>query len=76
MNVRSYVYHPVLNDTTEITALIVWDRLSNFEAGGIVEHYNVVIRAENGDVILVSVNLLTCFFDMQSKQFFDPLFHG
>ena len=55
MNVRAYVYHPILDNDDNITALIVWDTLSAAEAGGIVEYYSVRIRdVENNDIVLVS----------------------
>ena len=55
MNVRAYVYHPILDNDDNITALIVWDALSGARAGGIVEYYSVQIRdSENGGIVLVS----------------------
>ena len=55
MNVRAYVYHPILDNDDNITALIVWDALSGAEAGGIVEYYSVQIRdSENDAIVLVS----------------------
>lgn len=54
MNVRVYVYKPVLYSDT-ITALIVWEPLSPIEAGGVVDHYIVnVSEMESGEPIDVS----------------------
>ena len=59
MNVRVYVYNPVLGDDETITALIVWDALTAEEAGGVVNQYSVSIQ-EVGTVeeITVSTNHL------------------
>ena len=59
MNMRVYVYNPVLGDDETITALIVWDALTPEEAGGVVNYYSVSIR-EVGTVeeIVVSTNHL------------------
>ena len=46
MNVRVYVYIPILGDDENITALIEWDTLTPEEAGGVVNQYNVSIREE------------------------------
>ena len=49
------MYHPTL-ENDDITALIVWDALSDTEAGGIVSHYNVTIRdVENNNIVFVSI---------------------
>ena len=57
MNVRSYVYHPILDNDDDITALIVWDALSATEAGGIVGYYHVKIKdVENNNTVLVSAH--------------------
>ena len=49
------MYHPTL-ESDDITALIVWDALSDTEASGIVSHYNVMIREmENNDIVFVSI---------------------
>ena len=64
MNVRSYVYHPLLDDMTKITALIVWDGLSFVDAGGTVSHYVVVIK-RNEDTVLVSFACVNVFPQLQ-----------
>lgn len=48
---RAYVYRPLFEDETSITALIVWDALNEVDAGGIINHYNVTI---SGPINLVS----------------------
>ena len=59
MNVRVYVYNPVLGDDETITALIVWDALTPEEAGGVVNHYSVSIQEEGTvEEITVSTNHL------------------
>ena len=59
MNVRVYVYNPILSDDETITALIVWDALTPEEAGGVVNQYNVSIREEGTvEEIVVSTNHL------------------
>ena len=58
MNVRVYVYHPILDDSTNITALVVWDALTEIEAGGVVDNYSVVIQ-DDGNNVFVS-NQCTC----------------
>ena len=58
MNVRVYVYNPVLGDDETITALIVWDTLTPEEAGGVVNHYNVSIQEVGTDEkIVVSIHM-------------------
>lgn len=62
MNVRVYVYKPVL-DGDDITALIVWDPLSPLQAGGIVNRYIVnVTDVESGARINVSRPLHVCTY--------------
>ena len=57
MNVRTYVYHPILDNDVNITALIVWDALSAADAGGIVGYYHVKIKdVENNNTVLVSAH--------------------
>jgi hypothetical protein len=51
MNVRVYVYRPLLEDDSSITALIVWDALSDTEAGGIVNYYRVSISGAKNLVL-------------------------
>jgi len=56
MNVRVYVYQPVLY-SDDITALIVWDPLSPLQAGGIVNRYIVCVsEVMSGAEIDVSVS--------------------
>ena len=51
------MYHPILDNDDDITALIVWDALSAAEAGGIVDCYHVKIRdVENNNTVLVSAH--------------------
>ena len=58
MNVRVYVYNPVLGDNETITALIVWDALTPEEAGSVINHYNVSIREVGTDKkIVVSIHM-------------------
>ena len=69
MNVRAYVYHPILDNDDNITALIVWDALSAAEAGGIVEYYSVRIRdVENNDIVLVSAILFIVVYTYTSNE--------
>ena len=42
-NVRVYVYFPIRNDISVVSAQIVWDGLSLFDAGGVVELYSVEV---------------------------------
>ena len=60
MNVRVYVYHPLWEDSTTITGLVVWDELTDSQAGGIVDHYNVVVK--DGESQTVFVSTCTCTF--------------
>ena len=39
-----YVYFPIRNDTSVVSAQIVWDGLSLFDAGGVVEVYSLEVR--------------------------------
>ena len=58
MNVRVYVYHPILDDSTTITALVVWDAL---EGGGVVDKYYIVIQDDGSNNVFVS-NQCTVIF--------------
>ena len=56
MNVRVYVYNPVFN-SDNITALVVWNPLSQVAAGGIVNKYIVdITNVETDQRIIVSKN--------------------
>ena len=56
-NVRVYTYSPIRNRTS-ITGLVVWDRWSTTDAGGVVKNYYVnVSDATNGN-LLTSDNVL------------------
>ncbi len=42
-NVRVYVFYPIRNDTSLVTAQVVWDGLSVEEAGGMLTGYSIDI---------------------------------
>ena len=60
MNVRVYVYNPVLSDDETITALIVWDAPTPEEAGGVVNNYSVSIQEVGTEEnIMINVSIYT-----------------
>ena len=49
-NVRVYVYFPHRNSPL-VSALVVWDGLSTFDAGGVIDKYVITVHDSNGMLI-------------------------
>ena len=67
-NVRVYVYFPIRNDTSIVTAQVVWDGLSVEEAGGVLTNYAINITNIDGTLITAQNELVSVSF-----SFFSPL---
>ena len=43
-----------------VSAQVVWDRLTRLEAGGVVDNYYINVNDSSGPIISVRVMIITC----------------
>ena len=54
------MYHPSFENRDAITALVVWNALTEVEAGGIVNSYSVIIDDADTFVSLCFMSIYNC----------------